>query len=68
MLTQHSLDAPQADTELLSHLLGRRARPLEIDHCLEIIRREAITQPSRANHVLRNDLGTRAIVLTIVWV
>jgi hypothetical protein len=64
---QQALDAPQADTELLSYRRGCGARPVEIDHYLKIIQREAVTQMPRADHALWSDPCTRVVVLTAVW-
>jgi hypothetical protein len=66
VLVQQSLNAAQADTELLSHLPSGGARPVEIDHRLEILRRETITQTPCADHALRSDLGSGAVVLTAI--
>lgn len=63
---QQSLDASQADTELLSDLLGCGARPVEVDHDLEIIWGEAITQPSRPDYTLRSEPGARAVVMSAI--
>lgn len=37
MPVEQARNAAQTDTELLSYLLSRRARPIEIDHGLEIL-------------------------------
>ena len=63
---QQPLDATQADSELLSHLLGCGARPEQIDHDLEILGGEAITQTPGADHALRGDPCTRVVVLTAI--
>lgn len=64
VLAQQSLDAAQADTELLSYRLSCSPRPVEIDHHLKIFGGEAITQPPRPDHAIRSVLGTRAVALT----
>jgi hypothetical protein len=56
VLAEQSPDAAKADTELLSHLPGGSARPVQIDHALKILKRETITQTPRADHTLRGDL------------
>jgi hypothetical protein len=66
VLVQQSFDAAQADTELLSYRLGRGARPVQVDHRLEIPRGETITKTPRPDHALRSHLGTRTIVLTAI--
>jgi hypothetical protein len=43
VLVQQAFDAAQADTEPLSYLTSGGARPIQIDHALKIIKREAIT-------------------------
>ncbi len=63
VLVQQSLDAAQADTELLSYLLGGGTRAVEIDHGLKILRREAITQTSRADNALSGHLRTRVAAM-----
>lgn len=58
---QQSLEATQADTELLSARLGCGARPVQLDHALKIFRGEAIRQTPRTDyHVAGVDLRIRA--------
>jgi hypothetical protein len=67
ILVQQSFNTSQADTELLGYLLSCRARPVEIDHELKVLRREAITQTPRAPRVRRSDphASVHCIVSTI---
>jgi len=66
VLTEQPLDAALADTKSLSYLLNCRAGPVQLDHGVDISRRETITQTPRPNHVLRSHRGTCGTVLTAI--